>query len=366
MYRIALADQVCALCGSRSSLISSTLNVCIRCIRERPEDALSITSPAHRRSRRLFNLPEKPPDAAEGIQCVLCFRQCKIPEGERGFCGMRTVREGRLVHLAGTPRRGLLHWYPDPLPTNCVADWVCSGHQQMGKHNLAVFYGSCTLNCLFCQNWHFRQTDPTRDLQGTIKAMSAQELVDAANPRTYCVCFFGGDPASQMPHALAVGKMLAGEGITVCWETAGTMHPRLLQRAVELSLESGGCIKFDLKAFNQALYRALTGCSNTRTLENFELAGSQIDSRPTPPLVVASTLLVPGYVDPVEVGKIARFIAKINPDIPYALLGFHPNFMIHDLPRTSVSHAQSALDAAKDAGLTNVRIGNRHLLSREY
>jgi pyruvate formate lyase activating enzyme len=279
---------------------------------------------------------------------------------------MRTVREGRLVHLAGTPKRGLLHWYPDPLPTNCVADWVCSGHRHLGKHNLAVFYGSCTLDCLFCQNWHFRETDPARDRQGTIKAMSAGELADSANLSTHCVCFFGGDPASQMPHALATGKKLAEQDIAVCWETAGTMHPRLLARAVKLSLESGGCIKFDLKAFDDHLHQALTGCSNARTLENFELAASHIPSRPTPPLVVASTLLLPGYVDTVEVGKIARFIANINPEIPYSLLGFHPNYMIHDLPRTSVSHAQSALDAAKNTGLTNVRIGNRHLLSREY
>ncbi|MEJ2366587.1 MAG: PEP/pyruvate-binding domain-containing protein [Deltaproteobacteria bacterium] len=40
--------------------------------------------------------------------------------------------------------------------TNCVADWVCAGHRQAGYHNLAVFYASCTINCLYCQNWHFR------------------------------------------------------------------------------------------------------------------------------------------------------------------------------------------------------------------
>ena len=47
-------------------------------------------------------------------------------------------------------------------------------------------------------------------------------------------------------------------------------------------------------------------------------------------------------------------------------LGFHPSYMIHDLPRTSTGHAERALAEAQAAGLTNVRIGNRHLLSREY
>jgi len=266
-----------------------------------------------------------------------------------------------LVHLGGTPRRGILHWYRDPLPTNCVADWVCLGCRQGGQHNLAVFYASCTLNCLFCQNWHFRAVSPLRE-----RSLSAGQLAAAANAETFCVCFFGGDPASQMLHALAAGQRLAERGVAVCWETAGTSHPRLLQRGLQLSRESGGCIKFDLKAHTEALHIGLTGASNRRTLENFARAAEGFDDRPTPPLVVASTLLVPGYVDPAEVARIARFIARLNPNIPYALLAFAPQFYLSDLPPTSRLHAEEAEAAARDAGLTNVRIGNRHLLGGDY
>jgi pyruvate formate lyase activating enzyme len=282
-------------------------------------------------------------------------------EGERGFCGMRTARGGRLVHLAGAAATGMLEWYRDPLPTNCVADWVCAGSKQIGRHNLAVFYESCTLDCLFCQNWHFREAAPERS-----RLLSAAELAGAANSRTFCVCFFGGDPASQMPHALASGSRLAAAGVTVCWETAGTSNPKLLDHAVDLSLRTGGCIKFDLKAFDEALHTVLTGASNRRTLENFARAAKRFAERPDPPLVVASTLLVPGYVDAEEVHRVARFIAALNPQIPYALLGFAPQFRMSDLPRTSVRHAEEAEAAARSAGLKNVRIGNRHLLSREY
>jgi pyruvate formate lyase activating enzyme len=247
------------------------------------------------------------------------------------------------------------------LPTNCVADWVCAGHQRYGHHNLAVFYASCSFDCLFCQNWHFREVDPA-----TSDGISARELADCANPRTYCVCYFGGDPASQMPHALASARYLAERGVAVCWETAGSQHPKLMDQAVRLSLETGGTVKFDLKAFDDRLHMALTGASNQRTFYNFARAAARSAERPKPALVVASTLLVPGYVTPDEVGQIASFIADINPDIPYALLGFAPNFYVPDLPCTSVSHAQAAVDAAQAAGLTNVRIGNRHLLSRAY
>ena len=132
-------------------------------------------------------------------------------------------------HLAGTPDRGILHWYRDPLPTNCVADWVCSGSQQPGFHNPAVFYASCTLDCLFCQNWNFREVSPISSCGTT-----AAQLASAANPSTFCVCFFGGDPASQMPHALAGAQALAKQGVVVCWETAGTAHPKLMDRGSAL------------------------------------------------------------------------------------------------------------------------------------
>jgi pyruvate formate lyase activating enzyme len=176
-----------------------------------------------------------------------------MSEGEYGFCGLRTVQNGKLYHLAGTPDRGLLHWYRDPLPTNCVADWVCEGRRHPGYHNLAVFYASCTANCLFCQNWHFRQVSPTMSETITAKALAAE-----SNPHTFCVCFFGGDPASQMPHALATSKYLAARRVRVCWETNGMMHPRLLDAALQYSQETGGCVKFDLKAYDEELHLTLT------------------------------------------------------------------------------------------------------------
>jgi len=352
-----LRTPICQICHRRTSLIAVALGICADCIRERFDQALPAIQAAHAASRAAFDLPVAPPRQSGGVQCMLCGNECLIGEGERGFCGLRKVRQGRLVHLAGTPQCGLLHWYRDPLPTNCVADWVCEGSRHPGSHNLAVFYASCTSNCLFCQNWHYRQTSPTRS-----QTISAAELAAQANQRTFCVCFFGGDPASQMAHALATSKLLAQRGVRVCWETNGMMHPRLLEAAVQYSLESGGCVKFDLKAFDESIHIALTGVSNRRTLENFARAAQRYGERPELPLVIASTLLVPGYVDTDQVEHIARWIASFDVRIPYALLAFAPNFYMHDLPCTAVKHALEAEAAARSAGLINVRIGNRHLL----
>ncbi len=310
------------------------------------------------------------------MRCGLCAHRCEIGEGEVGYCGLRVVRRGRLLHLAGTPARGLLHWYRDALPTNCVATDVCGGRDRRRGHNLAVFYGSCTLNCLACQNWHYRDLLPTQAEVGATmgataeevapsligRSMSARELAQAAGPDTFCVCYFGGDPASQMPHALASAAVLASQGVRVCWETAGTANPGLMARATDLSLKSGGTVKFDLKAWNEDLHMALAGSSNRPTLDAFARAARRFSERPAPPLVVASTLLVPGYIDAEEVAHIARFIAGFHGEIPYVLLAFAPNFFAPDLPCTPVTLAQEAEQAARAAGLANVRVGNRQLL----
>lgn len=307
-------------------------------------------------SRGRFGLPETVPRSPGGIRCGQCANACVIPEGAKGFCGVRTVSNGRLVHLAGTVSRGLARWYRDPLPTNCVAAWVCEGSRQRDRSNLAVFYASCTMDCVFCQNWHFRTASPG---DGTI---SAGDVVEGATPETFCACFFGGDPASQMGHALPVAETLVDRGVRVCWETNGTMHPLLFDCAVDLAARSGGCVKVDLKAFDDVLHTALTGMSNARTLENFRRVGRRVAERPEPPLVIASTLLIPGYVTPEEVRSIAQFIASVDTRIPYTLLAYAPRYLMSDLPATSRSHARAAEEEARAAGLHRVHIGNSHLL----
>jgi len=193
-----------------------------------------------------------------------------------------------------------------------------------------------------------------------------EELAAAVDDHTSCVCYFGGDPTPQLPHALRTSKLARGRNrnriLRICWETNGSMHPALLKQAITISLESGGCIKFDIKSWNENVHIALCGTSNKRTMENFAVAAEYIGLRPVPPLLIASTLLVPGYIDKEEIGNIAKFIASLSPDIPYTLLAFHPDFLMADLPTTSLQQARECLDAALGAGLQRVRLGNTHLL----
>ncbi|UCF83006.1 MAG: radical SAM protein [Desulfobacteraceae bacterium] len=288
---------------------------------------------------------------------------------------MRRVEHGRI--RGGRPHEGNLYYYYDALPTNCVGDFVCPGGTgcgypryavsegpEYGFKNLAVFYHACAFNCLYCQNYHFKA-----QTSSSIK-ISAKELAGAADKKTTCICYFGGDPTPQILHALKTSKLALTRHVSpilrICWETNGAVQEPFLTEMADLSLQSGGCIKFDLKAWDESIHYALCNVTNRKTLENFRTLAGWIHRRPDPPFLIASTLLVPGYVDEHEVAGIAKFIADLNPEIPYRLLGFYPQFYLKDLPTTSRSHALRCQAVAKRAGLHRVHIGNVHLLGEDY
>jgi len=140
------------------------------------------------------------------------------------------------------------------------------------------------------------------------------------------------------------------------------MQEPYLDMMAELSMRSGGCIKFDLKAWDGGIHHALCGVTNRKTLDNFKALSTWIPKRTEPPFLIASTLLVPGYVDEQEVSAIAGYIAGLNPKISYSLLAFYPHFYLQDLPTTSLTHAMRCKEAAERAGLHRVHIGNVQLL----
>ncbi len=351
--------------------------MCAKCIKEKPDEALSVANLARKRTREIFNLPPSPPRSLGGKACGMCANKCILGQGEKGFCGLTKNVAGRLMRLGGTSDKGILEWYYDALPTNCVAWWFCPGctgagypkyaykpSAEIGYVNLAVFYGACSLDCLFCQNWHYRYMS-----QKLSPHMSSEELAEKVNAKVSCICFFGGDPSVQMPHAIKTSEIAVrkaeeeGRILRICWETNGNMIKDFAEKAADLSFKSGGIVKFDLKAWDENLYRALCGVSNKPSFENFmTISEKYFSGRLEVPVLTASTLLIPGYVDVMEVKQIAEFIASIDPRIPYTLLAFYPQYLMNDLPTTSRKHAYECYETAKKH-LKNVRIGNVHLLS---
>jgi len=367
----------CRICGSKANTVSNSLGVCLKCIRKNPEDALTFTKKVHAKSRAKFGLPAEPPKDANGIPCGICANNCIIGNGKSGFCGLVWNVNGHLTRFGGTAEHGILEWYYDGLPTNCVSWWFCPGctgagypqyayepTAEHGHYNLAVFYGACSYDCLFCQNWHYRNLSVKHK-----PVISSENLAAKVEKHVSCICYFGGDPSPQMLHSLETSRLALEKAKTenrilrICWETNGYMNSQLAEKAAKIAMESGGNIKIDLKTWSESLNIALCGVSNKPTLENFQRIGRKFyRQRKELPLLSASTLLIPGYVDEEEIENIARFISRIDANVPYTLLAFYPCYIMNDLPTTSRKQAITCKRIAEKY-LENVRIGNIHLLT---
>jgi len=371
IYQRETVERVCAVCGERKT-VARTLGVCLDCIRCRPEESLSHAREAHGMVRAQHGLPAEPPRSPDGVQCNLCSNSCSIAVGESGFCGLRW-NDGRLQSFTG-PDDGLLYAYLDHHPTNCCAAWFCPGGTgagypryarrpgvERGYANLSVFLYGCNFDCLYCQNASHKQLASATET--TAEGLASQVIHDE---RITCICFFGGSPEPQLPFTLNASRLAveaAGDRVLrLCWEWNGCGEPGLVREAAGLALDSGGNLKFDLKCHTPSLSQALSGVDNTRAYRNFEAVARLCHGRrPEVPVLTATTLLVPGYVDAVEVDGIARFIAGLDESIPYSLLLFHPAYAMSDLPITPLSQAQACYRAASQH-LDNVNVGNLHIL----
>lgn len=365
----------CQICGKQNSTVPEVLPLCSECCRLTPEDAVEIALGVHAETRAPYPfLSQSIPRTSDGKRCNNCSNECVLENGERGFCGVRgRMEDGKLRHALGKDQ-AYIHTYLDPMPTNCCAAWFCPGctgsgypkyavsrGTEYGHFNLASFFYGCNFSCLGCQNSSHKRIKEAPTLSGD------QFVKKTRNPKITCVCWFGGSPEPHLPWALKTGRRVLedsrdnGKVMRICYEWNGGGGP-LAKRAVEQSLISGGIVKFDLKTFSPHLSEILSGVSNKRTYENFKTCYDKFyEERPEVPVLTATTLLVPSFVDTLEVEEIAKFLAELNPDIPYSLLIFHGDWMFRDLGFTPEKQVIDCYRTAKNY-LHHVNVGNLHLL----
>jgi len=370
-HGFTLRKSKCRVCGKEDSLISHPLDICLDCIRDNPKASIPLALETHAKVRSKYGLPPTPPKTPKGIKCMLCSNECQLGEFEVGYCGLKKNVDGKLISLS-TPTSAAMYAYKDPQITNCCAAWFCpatgAGYPkysytpgpEYGYYNYAVFFYGCNFSCLFCQNFSHKNVE-----RAPIYSVSHALYEVLKDPSISCVCFFGGSPEPSLPFALNLSRQLIEKSnriLRICFEWNGCGNPKLVEQAAYYALVSGGNIKFDLKAFSEALSIALSGVSNKRAYENFELIYKKFyKERPEVPVLNATTLLVPGYVDEQEVEAIAQFIAKLDDQIPYSLLVFYPTFYMSSLPITPLKQAIRCYLVAK-RHLRRVNVGNLHLL----
>ncbi len=83
--------------------------------------------------------------------CQLCWRFCKIGEGESGFCNVRVVEKGRVYTLS----YGKLS-YLESRPIEIKPFF----HFLPGSTSMTFSGYSCNLDCPWCQNWQISKSPP--------------------------------------------------------------------------------------------------------------------------------------------------------------------------------------------------------------
>ncbi len=275
------------------------------------------------------------------IQCDVCPRNCRLHEGQRGFCFVRGRVDDQIV-LASYGRSS--GFCVDPIEKKPL------NHFLPGSSVLSFGTAGCNLGCRFCQNWDISKS---REIDTLGSAASPEDLASTAE-RLGCrsVAFTYNDPVIFMEYAMDVADACRARGIRTVAVSAGYINPA--PRAEFYAHMDAANI--DLKAFSENFYRKVTFADLDVVLGTLEYL------RTTDVWFEITTLLIPGHNDgDAELHAQAEWLLEhLGPDIPLHFTAFHPDFKMRDVPPTPPATLSRARRIALDTGLSYVYVGNVH------
>ena len=149
------------------------------------------------------------------LRCTLCPRDCRIGEGQAGFCFVRRNEGGRLVSLAYGRSTGFA---VDPIEKKPLA------HFYPGTTVLSFGTAGCNLGCRFCQNWSISKAKLAERASGLY---TAREVVDLAiEEGAPSVAFTYNDPVIWAEWGLDVAREARSRGVKTVFVTAGFVGER--------------------------------------------------------------------------------------------------------------------------------------------
>jgi pyruvate formate lyase activating enzyme len=273
------------------------------------------------------------------IECLLCPRQCKLGDKERGYCGARE-NDGGIYYTLVYGKACTAN--VDPIEKKPFF------HVLPGSDAFSIATAGCNVNCKFCQNWQISQVRPEQirhfDLppEAVAKAASQYRCASVAYTYTEPVVFF----EYMYDSAVAVRE----QGIKNCVVTGGYIRPEPLQDLLQVV----DAIKIDLKAFRQDFYTSYVHGELQPVLDAIRAVHK---SNVWLEIVY---LVIPTLNDSLEdARKMCRWIAQeIGPDVPLHFTRFQPMYLLKNLPPTPLASLEALRNVALKEGLHYVYIGN--------
>jgi pyruvate formate lyase activating enzyme len=275
----------------------------------------------------------------ERLECLLCPHHCRIAPNKMGICGVRQNRNGRLysliygqvsaMHVDPMEKKPLFHFHP-------------------GKPVLSLGSIGCNLRCLHCQNFSISQAKFGSAYLNPLRPEDVPQL--ARESGCHDVAFTYNEPTIWHEFSYDAFRQCKERSISTVYVTNGFIEAEPLKElAPYLSAAN-----VDVKGFREDFYRQTCKGRLGPVLEATELAhrlGVHVE---------LTYLIIPTRNDKEEeVRDFCRWVAgKLSPEVPVHFTRFHPDYMMTDLPGTSMATMEMAQRVARREGLSFVYLGN--------
>jgi pyruvate formate lyase activating enzyme len=272
------------------------------------------------------------------VKCNLCYHKCIIKNGDKGFCNARENKDGTLFsfvygkvianNIDPIEKKPLFHFYP-------------------GSKTYSIATPGCNFKCLHCQNYSISQNISS---ELYFKEILPLDIVkNAINEGCKSISYTYTEPTIFFEYAYDIAKIAYIKNIKNIFVTNGYISKEALEY---ISPFLNGA-NIDLKAISNTFYKDICKAKIKHVLDNIKLfydLGIWIE---------ITTLIIPGYNDKIsDIKKIANFIKKIDPNIPWHITRFHPHYKLNNIPMTKIDILDKFVKIGENAGLNFVYQGN--------
>jgi pyruvate formate lyase activating enzyme len=273
------------------------------------------------------------------VRCFACGHLCTLTEGKPGICKIR-FNEGGTLYV---PRGYVGALKCDPVEKKPFF------HAFPGSLALSFGMLGCDYHCAYCQNWVTSQAlrDPVAGAPPML--VSPQEIVQLAKEyKAKIMTSTYNEPLITSEWAMEIFKEAKKEGLVCSYVSNGNGTLQVLDYIrpyVDL-------YKVDLKTFNKDHYLHLGGKLENvlKTIELLKEKGFWVE---------VVTLTIPGYNDSdEELTNIAKFIVGVDPNIPWHITAFHPDYKMTDNESTPIKTLIRGCEIGRYAGLKFCYAGN--------
>lgn len=275
------------------------------------------------------------------VSCFLCYHYCQIADSKFGICGVRQNEGGKLyTHVYGE----VIAAHVDPIEKKPLY------HFLPGTTSFSIATIGCNFRCPFCQNWQISQSTKRNKKSASGRELLPEDVVYEAKSRgCQSISYTYTEPTIFFEYAYKTAKLAKEEGIANIFVTNGYMTPDALE-TIQPYLDA---CNVDLKSFREAFYKDICRAHLKPVLDSIRLM------KKLNIWVEVTTLVVPDLNDgKEELTQIARFIYDLDPDIPWHISRFHPDYQYTNARPTPLETLRKAYSIGKKEGLHYIYIGN--------